>query len=306
MPLPPYSYNGPLDCSVVPDKSQLKGKSVIVTGGANGLGEGYVRAFSAAGAFVTFGDVNEARGKELVAELGPEAVYFTKCDTRNWDEQVQMFNDAVTKSPNRSCDIIIANAGIGRGDGDPLCKLDDPNSDPVKPNLNIIDINLVGVIYTFKLAVHYFRRQPESPDRDRCFIFKGSIMGIMDSLYSWQYTSSKFGLRGLMRTVRRSSCDQGIRVNYVAPYYVKSSIRSIELEKHLESKGIEFGLPEDCTAAMMRLACDKTINGHSLAIVGRSIAKEGFVDAEQDDWTRGEYWADLQQTVINVFGVEWK
>lgn len=54
----------------------------------------------------------------------------------------------------------------------------------MKPNLTIVDINLIGVMYTFKLAVHYFRRQPEDPDRDRCFIFKGSIVGFLDSLAS--------------------------------------------------------------------------------------------------------------------------
>lgn len=35
-----------------------------------------------------------------------------------------MFDAAVAKSPHRSCDIVIANAGVGRGDGDPLCALD--------------------------------------------------------------------------------------------------------------------------------------------------------------------------------------
>jgi hypothetical protein len=50
--------------------------------------------------------------------------------------------------------------------------------------MHIIDINLVGVLYTFKLAVHYFRRCPQDPQRDRCFIFIGSIAGIVDNLVS--------------------------------------------------------------------------------------------------------------------------
>lgn len=32
-PLPPYSYTGPVDCTIPPDKTKLVGKSVIVTGG---------------------------------------------------------------------------------------------------------------------------------------------------------------------------------------------------------------------------------------------------------------------------------
>lgn len=48
--------------------------------------------------------------------------------------------------------------------------------------MHIIDINLIGVMYTFKLAVHYFRRSPLDGRRDRCFIFGGSIAGYLDNL----------------------------------------------------------------------------------------------------------------------------
>lgn len=70
-PLPPYSYTGPVDCIIPPDKTKLVGKSVIVTGGANGMGEATVRAFAEAGAYVTIADVNEERGQEVAKELSP-------------------------------------------------------------------------------------------------------------------------------------------------------------------------------------------------------------------------------------------
>lgn len=37
---------------------------------------------------------------------------FVKCDVRNWDDQVSVFEAAVQNSPHKSCDIVIANAGI--------------------------------------------------------------------------------------------------------------------------------------------------------------------------------------------------
>ncbi len=100
--------------------------------------------------------------------------------------------------------------------------------------MHIIDINLIGVMYTLKLAAHYFRRSPVTANRDRCFIFGGSIAGFVDNLVnsydlcawlytddffqsSWEYSTSKFGLRGLMRAVRRQSHHQSIRVAYIAP-----------------------------------------------------------------------------------------
>lgn len=64
-----------------------------------------------------------------------------------------------------------------------------------------------------------------------------------------------------MRTARRSSWEQGIRINYVAPCWIKSAIRTAEYEKWLVDHGIEFGEQEDCARCMLRIACDKAING---------------------------------------------
>jgi hypothetical protein len=64
-----------------------------------------------------------------------------------------------------------------------------------------------------------------------------------------------------MRTVRRQSYHQGIRVGYIAPSYVRTVIQSEEVYKAIQAKGIEFAPMEGCLAAVMRMACDKTING---------------------------------------------
>jgi NAD(P)-dependent dehydrogenase (short-subunit alcohol dehydrogenase family) len=64
-----------------------------------------------------------------------------------------------------------------------------------------------------------------------------------------------------MKTVRRSSWEQGIRINYVAPCWIKSAIRTKEYEDWLIERGVEFGEQADCAGAMMRIACDKSVNG---------------------------------------------
>jgi FlaA1/EpsC-like NDP-sugar epimerase len=45
----PYENTGSIDCSATPNLDNIKGKSVIVTGGSSGLGEAYVKAFLDAG-----------------------------------------------------------------------------------------------------------------------------------------------------------------------------------------------------------------------------------------------------------------
>ncbi|OOQ88484.1 5'-hydroxyaverantin dehydrogenase [Penicillium brasilianum] len=302
--LPRYEYTGPVDCTIPPNRHVLKGKSVIVTGGANGMGEATARAFAAEGAFVTIADLDVARGERVAEELSPNA-RFVKCNITSWEDQVSMFEAAITHSPHRSCDIVIANAGISRASGDDLWPLDDPDNVPVKPKLDIVNVNLIGTMYTWKLAVHYFRKQPDTEDRDRCFIMTGSMTAWIDSPANWQYTSTKYALRGLMRTARRNSHEQGIRINYVAPCYIKSAIRSAEYEAQLISKGVEFAPQEDVAMCMMKLSTDRTINGHSLMITPRSVAKEGFMDVGKDDHTEEGYFKHTQEVQLRIIEDQW-
>ena len=126
MPVSPYKYNGPIDHTLPIDRSKARGKSVIITGGANGMDEATLRAFVAVGAFVTFGDVND-RGREIEKELNDtngKSCVFVKCDIRNWEEQKAMFDVAKQSSPAKSVDVVIANAGISRSSGDSMWVLD--------------------------------------------------------------------------------------------------------------------------------------------------------------------------------------
>ncbi|CAI4212652.1 unnamed protein product [Parascedosporium putredinis] len=289
MSLPRYQYTGPVDHTVVPDREKIRGKSVIITGGANGMGEVCVRDFAAAGAFVTFADLNEERGKAIEAELNANGVcsVFVKCDIRDWDQQIAMFETAKSKSPHNSVDVVIANAGISRSSGDSLWNLDDPNGEPTKPNLNIVR------------------------DRDRCFIMTGSMVSYIDSPGNWEYTATKHGLRGFMKTARRSSWEQGIRINYVAPCWIKSAIRTAEYEKWLVDRGVEFGEQIDVAGCMMRISTDRSINVEQPLFHDhpRSIAKEGFMDVNREDYfdtPEDAYMKRTQESQLVIIEDKWR
>ncbi|KAL4904784.1 hypothetical protein BDW74DRAFT_178359 [Aspergillus multicolor] len=307
--LPPYTYTGPVDCAIPPDVSKLKGKSV--TGGmhcrpwtakhtewlgyisTNGMGETTVHQFAEAGAYVTIADLNVERGEQVARELAPY-VFPEPFNGSQWHFLfVRVFEAALANSTSHGCDIVIANAGISRASEDELWPLGDINCPPQKPALNIVDVNLTGTIYTWKLAVHYFRKQPNTDDRDRCFYHHGDYL-----MANWQYTCTKYALRGLMRVARWTSWEQGVRINYVAPCYIKSAIRSAAYEAELVAKGVEFAPPQDVAECFMRIACDETINGHSFMITPRSVAKEGSKDADMDDYDgkEGERYEHLRRT----------
>ncbi|ODH52978.1 hypothetical protein GX48_00846 [Paracoccidioides brasiliensis] len=97
-----------LDCSIPLVIKDIKGKSVIMAGGASGLGRPFVEAFTKAGCalHVTFGDVDGESGSSLAAELAGVL-----------EEQVRLFEMAIMNSPSSTSDIVIANAGKAGPDG---------------------------------------------------------------------------------------------------------------------------------------------------------------------------------------------
>jgi NAD(P)-dependent dehydrogenase (short-subunit alcohol dehydrogenase family) len=133
------------------------------------------------------------------------------------------------------------------------------SDEPIEPDLKILKTNLVGVMYTAKLAVHYLNRNPEGSDR--CLIMTASLAGYLDQPGSPQYCASKWGVRGIMRSMRRTMPGMGMRVNIIAPWFIRTAIMSEEVQKIVQERGIEFADKADAAAAVLHMASDKSING---------------------------------------------
>lgn len=165
------------------DAKKLAGRSVVITGGASGIGEATVRAFVAAGAFVTFGDIAVEDGQRLVSELGADKVAFASCDVLAWDQQLKLFKTAIEKAPSKSIDVVCANAGIAVDDDllvGPERIAADPTADPTEPKLSTFKVNAIGVAYTAKLAGHYLASRTGGEHKDRSLIITASLAGYLD------------------------------------------------------------------------------------------------------------------------------
>lgn len=138
---------------------------------------------------------------------------------------------------------------------------DAEGDEPVEPDLKIININLIGVSYTAKLAIHYLARNKEGSDR--CLIMTSSLAGYLDLPGSPQYNAAKFGVRGLMRALRRTGSATNMRVNIIAPWFVRTPIIADPVQDLLESKGIKFAEKADVGAAVLHIASDRSMNGRS-------------------------------------------
>ncbi|KIW12364.1 hypothetical protein PV08_09641 [Exophiala spinifera] len=288
----PYIDQGPINCDIDIDTNNVKGKTAIVTGGANGIGEAYVRALSKAGAYVLIADVAEGDGERLAQELGRQllspatsSVRFVKCDVSSWRDQVAVFKEASSFSPSGRIDIVIPNAGIA-APIDSIFSTNVEDIEPEEPKMKVISINLTGVLYTVKLALHYFRRQNASntgDDLDQVLILQGSLAGFIAIPRSVEYTTSKWGARGIFRTLRETEFQHNVRVCYIAPTFIHTKFLSDDLVQLLNVSHVEYATVEDAAGAVMRIVTDSSVQGRALAIAPRSLAPRGYLDLCDDN-----------------------
>ncbi|KAJ5355640.1 hypothetical protein N7517_010249 [Penicillium concentricum] len=263
-----YENSGPIGCSIPFDLNCITGKSVLITGVV-----AYSPLMVSKSAIVTNADIRPPRDELKL----PGIVQFVQCDVRSWDEQKAAFNAAIASSVNGRIDVIIANAGIS---------VDDREIE--KPDTSLIEINLIGVIYTARLALHHFSVEwpGNSTQQDKCLILISSIMGYLDARPS--DGSTKFAVRAIMRSLRHTG---RCRVNIVAPWFIATPIMTGEVVKtlggQLTAQGSEFAHSDDSVECFLRIASDKSIHGRGFAIVPRNIIKQGYIDLDEDDFREG-------------------
>src|SRR5882757_4531317 len=95
--------------------ARLEGRTAVITGGCSGIGLATVRRFLEEGAKVVIGDVDDARGNELVSELG---ITYVHVDVTSKEEVDALFRTA--KDTYGSVDIAFNNAGISPPDDDSI------------------------------------------------------------------------------------------------------------------------------------------------------------------------------------------
>jgi 5'-hydroxyaverantin dehydrogenase len=202
------------------------------------------------------------------------------------------FKAAVSFSPSKTIDIVLANAGItGK---DPLeAWLDTELSsgdDPQPPSTLALDINLKGVYYTTRLSLFYFKKTVPAGDvaaTSKHLIYVSSIAGYIGLNNTIEYNASKFGVRGLFKSIRHSTAILGggakFRANLIAPTFIKTDLTA-SIEPALKKRGFEMGTVQDVVAGVMRVACDEDICARAIAIAaGKHVAGDRNFDL-CDDW----------------------
>lgn len=201
-----------------------KGKVVLITGAASGIGKETAFVFAQFKAKLVLGDLNAAGIDEVVKQIkksGGEAVG-QKCDVTNWDSQLALFELGI--STFGAVDVVVANAGIN--ESATLYTSQVVDGKLKKPATTTLDVNINGVVYTTSLALHYLDVNRTSPSDLKAIVVMGSMASWMSLPSAPMYSASKHAVLGFARSVAPTVKSRNIRVNVVHPFFSATGILS--------------------------------------------------------------------------------
>ncbi|GFF85663.1 3-oxoacyl-[acyl-carrier-protein] reductase FabG [Aspergillus udagawae] len=243
--------------------------SIIVTGGVSGIGLGITRYFaSQPNTHITVFDITDGTAvlDQLRSEFPSASLANLQCDVSSWESQAATFEKVVAEQGH--IDTVFANAGITQK-GDLLANIHEAK--PSKPELRTLDVNLVGVIYTAKLAAHYMVKNP--PRKLETGLSKGSIIctasnaGIYPFPIAPLYAATKSGVIGLVRSLARSLEWEQIQINALAPAVIETNIAP---DSALFRSMILTPM-STATRAVAQLVNDSSLTGKVLELHGEEV-----------------------------------
>ena len=249
---------------------RLQNQTVLVTGGASGLGGATAEMIVAAGGRAIIADVNEAAGRTAAARLGASARFIRTDVTVEAD--VQQAIAAAVKEFGAFTGLVNA-AGIG-----PAARVvgrDGPM--PLDQFARVIQINLIGTFNAIRLAAAAMQNNQAAPSGERGVIVNTASVAAYDGqIGQAAYSASKGGVVGMTLTIARDLSAVGIRVNTIAPGLIDTPIygqgEGADAFKEKLKKDVLFphrlGTSEEFATLAVELATNSYMNGESIRIDG--------------------------------------
>lgn len=206
----------------------LTGKIILITGGAQGIGEATARLCAARGATVCLVDVKRERGKAIAQELGDSGarVSFIPVDVRDADQVAAAF-EQVRQQYGR-LDVLICAAGILKG------AYQTPEELPLDDFQMVIDVNVRGVFLCAKYATPLLEVSGHG-----VMVVIASGAGVIGPSSSLAYGASKGGANGLSMTLAGHLESRGIRVNTLCPGNIVTEMKLSVERANAERKGLD-------------------------------------------------------------------
>jgi len=202
---------------------ELQDKVVLITGAGGGIGKALCLEAARNGAHLIIGDIDTTALNAVSSELKAlgATVVSQQCDVTSWEDQISLFQLGIRTYGK--IHIVIPNAGVSeRGRFNNLDTEDlGCGPQPTKPDMKPLEINLISVVYSARLAVFYLR---SNPDPGKAIVFIGSIASLMSLPPGCLYVTSKHGVLGLAKNMAMEVHLFGIRVTTVCPWFADTAI----------------------------------------------------------------------------------
>ena len=247
----------------------LQGASVIVTGGASGLGEATVRKLVPRGAQITIADVNDDRAKGIVDELGSQ-VDFVHTDVTSESDVEAMVHAAAERGAIR---VLVNCAGFGRG-GRTVARDGTPHAlDDFAWTVNLC---LVGTFNCIRLAASAMARtEPVDEDGQRGVVVNtASIAAYEGQIGQAAYSAAKGGVIGMTLPLARDLSAIGVRVVTIAPgTFLTPAFRfappeSLDVFAQLQPFPKRLGHPHEFASLVEQIVDNGMLNGEVIRIDG--------------------------------------
>lgn len=274
---------------------KVESRSILISGGARGIGRGLARFFLNQGNFVFLLDIDADElhytvDVHLKAHASADRLSYAVCDLRDVDDIRQKVKHAAEFLGGK-IDVLISNAGIATPHWRDGKAFDDPATlDEWRAH---VDTNLTAPFALSQAAIPFMkcvedsRRARHVDGPGPCIVLIGSFRAHQSDPNQEGYAATKAGQLGLMHSMAVSCQPWGVRVNLVAPGRIKVAHESKEgdekgtsWEDSLEDKDTEdhpanrAGSPEDVARAVNYLVGAGFVTGQELTVDGGALMRK--------------------------------
>lgn len=251
--------------------AEFTGRSVIVTGGASGIGRATALAFAAAGASVMVADQNDTGAAEVAQRIRAQGGRAESCrvDISDYAQCEALVTRTVAAFGGLH--IAFNNAGI------PGSMTKSVHEYELAEWQRMLDVNLSGVFHSIKAEVPALLASGGG-----AIINTASVASLVAAPHMASYVAAKHGVLGLTRAAALDLIGQGIRVNAVCPGAVHTAmlepimgIPEIRAKMAADHPIGRVAEPEEVAKVVLFLASDAAsfIVGHGLTVDGGVVLK---------------------------------
>ena len=240
----------------------LKEKTVIVTGGAKGIGKAIAIAFAKEGANIVL-NYRSTSPEDVVKEIEN---YGVKCltvqaDISDFEQAKQLVDKAVEEF--KTIDVLVNNAGITKDNL--LLKMSENDFDMV------INTNLKGAFNMIKHTSKIMLKQ-----KIGTIINMSSVVGLTGNIGQVNYSASKAGMIGMTFSTARELASRGITCNAIAPGFITTDMTDVLpdsiKENILNTIPLKrFGTTDEIASTAIFLAKNKYITGQVITVDGGMV-----------------------------------